>query len=143
MRDLKTYKLDEYKQEGIKEKIISNLEAKKEIIFTYLHGSFLEDSFRDIDVAVYLKKVGSRKEVLQYELSLERELENIIGFPVDIRIINHAPISFRFKVIKDSVLLFSKDERIRSNFECLSIVKYHDFNFIRKMYGREALGIRI
>jgi len=94
-------------------------------------------------VAVYLKKVGSRKEVLQYELSLERELENIIGFPVDIRIINHAPISFRFKVIKDSVLLFSKDERIRSNFECLSIVKYHDFNFIRKMYGREALGIRI
>jgi len=143
MRDLKTYKIDEYKQKKIKEKIISSLKTKKEIKFAYLHGSFLENSFRDIDVAVYLKKVGNKKEVLKYELSLERELEEITGFLVDIRIINHAPLSFRFKVIKDNILLFSKDGGIRSDFECLSIVEYHDFNFLRKRYGREALGIKI
>lgn len=143
MMDLKTYKIAENKRKKIKENIISNLEVREEIIFAYLHGSFLEDYFRDVDVAVYLMKVGSKKEVLQYELSLERELEEITGFPVDIRIINYAPLSFRFKVIRDGILLFSKDERIRSDFESLSIVEYHDFNFIRKMYRREAFGIRI
>ncbi|MEN4018374.1 MAG: nucleotidyltransferase domain-containing protein [Methanobacterium sp.] len=143
MMDFKTHKIDEYKRKKIKENIASALELKEEIIFAYIHGSFLEDYFRDVDVAIYLKKVGSKKEILQYELALERELEEIVGFPVDIRIINYAPLSFRFKVIRDGVLLFSKDEGIRSDFESLSIVKYHDFNFIRKMYGREALGIRI
>lgn len=143
MRNLKTYKIDENKRKEIKKKVISTLKIKEEIIFAYIHGSFLKGYFRDVDVAIYLKKMGSKKENLQYELSLERELERSICFPVDIRIINHAPLSFRFKVIKNSVLLFSKDEGIRSDFECLSIVEYHDFNFIRKVYGREALGIKI
>ncbi len=143
MMDSKTHKIDEYKRKKIKENITSALELKEEIIFAYIHGSFLEDYFRDVDVAIYLKKVGSKKEILQYELALERELEEIIGFPVDIRIINYAPLSFRFKVIRDGVLLFSEDERVRSDFESLSIVEYHDFNFIRKMYGREVLGIKI
>lgn len=143
MRDLKTYNIKDSKRRNIEKKIISTLKTKKEIIFAYLHGSFLENDFRDVDIAIYLNIIGSKKEVLQYELALERKLEEIIGFPVDVRIINYAPLSFRFKVIKDRFLLFSKNEGIRSDFESLSIVEYHDFNFIRKMYGREALGIQI
>ncbi len=94
-------------------------------------------------MAVYLKKVKNKKEALKYELSLERELEDIIDFPVDVRIINYAPLSFRFKIIKNSVLLFSKDEEIRGDFESLSIVEYHDFNFLRKkIMGERLLALK-
>lgn len=143
MKNLKTNKISKYKKEQIKDKITCILNKRDEIIFAYLHGSFLEDNFRDVDIAVYLRNVGTKKEAVQYELTMERELEEIIGFPVDIRIINYAPLSFKFKVIKDDLLLLSKDEGIKSDFESLSIVEYHDFNFIRKTYRREALGIEV
>jgi len=46
-------------------------------------------------------------------------------------------------VIKKGVLLFSKDENKRADFECLSMVKYHDFDFYRNRYLRDALGIKL
>lgn len=88
-------------------------------------------------MAVYLQRPGKNKEILEYELSLERELEELTGFPLDIRVINFAPLSFRFKIIRDGDLLFSQDEGIRSDYESLTLVKYHDFNFYRRKYGRD------
>ena len=109
-------------------------------MFAYLHGSFLEDYFRDIDIAIYL---NTEKKNVLYALNLERELEEEVGFPVDVRILNHAPLSFKFGVIEQGVLLFSKDEERLCDFESLTIVEYHDFKFHREIYRREALGIEV
>jgi len=103
----------------------------------------LESSFQDIDIGIYLTKNKSKNNVTKYELALENELERMIGFPVDIRVLNYAPLSFRFNIIKRGTLLFSKDERERTDFECLTVVEYHDFRFYRDLYRREAIGIEI
>lgn len=134
--------LNEEQRERIKKKMADFLHKKPDIIFAYLHGSFLEGHFRDIDVAVYLTKITER-EAVQYELNLENELGKFTGSWADVRILNHAPLSFRFSVIKNGILLFSKDERIRCDFECLTIVEYQDVDFLRKIYRMEALGIKV
>lgn len=134
------YKLTGTEKETMKEEISSLLKKREEIIFSYIHGSFLEGDFRNIDMAIYLK---DEKNTMQYELKIEREIEDVTGFPVDVRILNRAPLSFRFNVIKNGFLLFSRDEKTRCDFESLIIVEYHDFDFMRNIYRREALGIDI
>ena len=134
--------INKEQKEDIKKRMADFLQEKPDVIFAYLHGSFLEGDFRDIDVAVHLTGI-SKGEALQYELNLENELSKFIGFLADVRILNHASLSFRFSVVKSGILLFSKDERIRCDFECLTIVEYHDFDFLRKIYRWEALGIKV
>lgn len=134
------HNITDVKKEKIKEKITYLLKRRKEIVFSYIHGSFLEGDFRDVDIAVYLK---GEENSLPYELSMERTIEDAIGFPADVRVLNHAPLSFRFNVIKNGSLLFSRNERIRCDFESLSIVEYHEFDYFRNIYRREALGIQI
>ena len=134
------YSITDTEREKIKKEISRLIERREEIIFSYIHGSFLEGDFRDVDVAVYLK---DEEKALQYEIKLERRIEDIIGFPADVRVLNHAPLSFRFNVVKNGFLLFSKNEKIRCDFESLSIVEYHDFNYLMNSYRREALGIEI
>jgi predicted nucleotidyltransferase len=137
---MRIHKSTKLEKEKIKEIITDILEKKGEILFSYIHGSFMENDFRDIDIAVYLEDT---KRFLKYELNLEREIEDVVGFPVDVRVLNQSPLSFRFNVIKNGILLFSNDENIRCDFESLGIVEYHDFDYQMKNYRKEAMGLEI
>jgi len=134
---MKVHTLNDIQKKEIIDELTRLLKEREEIVFAYLHGSFLTHDFRDIDVAIYLKE----DEDVLYEVELGVELEKILKFPVDVRVLNSAPLTFRFKVIKDGLLLFSRDERIRSDFEALTISEYHDFSYFRRRYRREVLGI--
>lgn len=138
--EIAAYRITQREKEKIENKISHLLRKRNEIICSYIHGSFLEGDFRDVDVAVYLK---GKENALQYELKLERRIEDIIGSPVDVRVLNHAPLSFRFNVIKNGILLFSKNEKIRCDFESLSIIEYHDFAYLMNIYRRDALALGI
>ncbi len=80
---MRIYTSTKLEKEKVKEIITDILEKREEILFSYIHGSFLENEFRDIDIAVY---VGDNKRFLRYELNLEREIEDVVGFPVDVRV---------------------------------------------------------
>ncbi|WP_297507605.1 nucleotidyltransferase domain-containing protein [Thermococcus sp.] len=127
---------------GEKGKIISKLREalvkKDEVLFAYLHGSFLDDGpFRDIDVAVYVKS----NVPPFYEEELEEEFSRAVGPPVEVRVLNYAPITFRFRAI-GGLLLFSRDEKARCEFEEMTMREYHDYTRYLEIYRREALGIR-
>lgn len=127
------------------QKIFSDfLRMKENILFAYVHGSFLKDSFHDIDIAIYLRnRERTKAACVRYELHLEAKLQEQFHFPFDVRSLFLTPLSFRFSVIKNGDLLFSKDETIRTDFECLSLVKYHDFHFYLKRYLGDAFGIHV
>jgi len=133
---MRVYSLEEHEKGRIKRIIKEFLMGRKEVLFAYLHGSFLSGPFRDIDIAVY---TDGERDVF-YELELERELEERLGFPVDVRVLNNAPISFRFKVLKGE-LLFSRDEEKRCEFESKTLAEYHDFKYYLNAYRREILGV--
>ncbi len=117
------------------------LEKNENVLFAYLHGSFTEGSnFGDIDIAAYLKQVSdNRLDVIDYEFKMEKTLEEKISYPVDVRVLNGAPPSFRYSVIKNGIKLVEKDEDKRVDFETMAIKIYFDFLPFRKRYFREAI----
>ena len=127
-----------------KEEIITHirsfLEKVPDLLFAYVHGSFITDEkFRDIDVAIYLK--AAPLSPLQMELELETELLGVVNkCPVDVRILNDAPLSFRYNVIKHGKPLVVIDDDARSDFEENVFSQYFDFVPYRKLYLKKALG---
>ncbi|NJE11154.1 nucleotidyltransferase domain-containing protein [Thermococcus sp. MAR1] len=134
---MKVYHLSIPERDVIKERIRAYLMSREDVLFAYIHGSFLEGRpFRDIDVAVFVRSKPGRF----YEMELEDELSGLTGFPVDVRLLNDAPVEFRFHVISGE-LLFSRDERARCDFEERTMREYHDYSRYLEMYRGEALGI--
>ena len=108
--------------------------------FAYIHGSFfMADRFRDIDIAVHLGQIPT--SALQLELTLETELARIIrNYPIEVRVLNSAPLSFRYNVIKYGKPLCVVDDDARTDFEEATLSLYFDFAPYREMYLKEALG---
>jgi predicted nucleotidyltransferase len=119
------------------------LEAHADISFAYLHGSFAAGSgFRDVDIAVYLKQVPA--SLLDHELRLEAELMKAMdGYPVDVRVLNNAPLSFRYNAIKSGLLLFAWDDDARADFVERTLSAYFDFAPYRMLYLKETLGLGV
>jgi predicted nucleotidyltransferase len=124
------------------------LAEKKEILFAYVLGTFLtRDDFDDIDVGIFLdpQKIPGI-DTLHYELELAVEMENRLKpgeifkryIPLDIKIINDAPVTFRYSV-STGKLLFSKDEDAREEFVCRTWQEYFDFQYVLDTYYREVV----
>ncbi len=94
--------------------------------------------FRDVDVAVYVdeNKVGN---FLEYELRLSKEIESTIRLQVDVKVLNSAPLSFKYRVIKGE-LLISKNEEIRLGFIERILMEYLDFKPIEDRIIKEILA---
>ncbi|MCD6210636.1 MAG: nucleotidyltransferase domain-containing protein, partial [Methanophagales archaeon] len=89
-------RIDKVSKKAIEETIREVLKKHKEILFAYLHGSFVKkNTFHDIDVAVYLEKMPV--SVLEYELEMETELMKALRkYTIDVRVLNGAPLSFKY-----------------------------------------------
>ena len=128
-----------------KGKIIHQLKKvvceEKDILFAYLHGSFLEESgFNDIDIALYAEeKIVKRISVVDFEISLSLKIEKIIRQPVDMKLLNTAPLAFKYQASRGR-LLFSRDEIKREEFLCRTWSGYFDFLPLSRVYLKEALS---
>jgi predicted nucleotidyltransferase len=136
----KYFQISSVIKERVTEEITAFLRGQPDISFAYLHGSFLKaERFRDIDVAVFLKNPAS--STLPAEIRLETELGKVIRkFPVEVRALNHAPLSFRYNVIKDGSAIAVVDDALRCEFVETTLRDYFDFAPFRKLYLNEALG---
>lgn len=82
------------------------LAFREEVLFAYLHGSFINgNKFRDIDVAVYLEGRLTRRASLQYQVTLAKDLSRALRLPVDITVLNVAPLGLRHNAVSGQVLL--------------------------------------
>jgi len=134
------FQISESDKKIVMERLRYSLEKRPNLLFAYVYGSFvMADKFRDIDIAVYLKQIPSTP--LHVELELETELGNIIkNYLVDVRILNNAPLSFRYNVIKSGKPIVVVDDDARTDFEEATLSNYFDFSPFRKMYLKETLG---
>jgi len=141
MREL--HRIDKVSKKVIEEAIREVLRKHEEISFAYLHGSFIKgDAFQDIDVAVYLERMPA--SVLEYELQVETELIRAVGrHIIDVRVLNTAPLSFKYNVIKDGIILLVKNDDKRADFQETTIAAYLDFLPYRNIYLEETLGVKI
>ncbi|HMB46174.1 MAG TPA: nucleotidyltransferase domain-containing protein [Candidatus Methanoperedens sp.] len=131
------YKLDDNAKENIKSAITEILKTKTEVGFAFLHGSFLKErSFHDIDIAVFICEDGIPENLFEYELSLSSILEGRVRLPMDVKILNHAPIAFRYEVTRGEVI-FSRDEEARFRFVENTWNEYLDYKPVAEYIIRE------
>lgn len=109
--------LDFKKRKEVAGKIKKTIFEKKEVVFAYIFGSFIDSlSFRDIDIGVYLKK-NKNKKAFDYELKLSKEIANACDLAFDIieiHILNSVPSYFLNNVFCRGNLLFSKNQELLS-----------------------------
>jgi len=125
-----------------KQKIIQKLKIflseEEHAVFAYLHGSFLsEDEFNDIDIAIFIDEKTAKKMVpIELEISLSLRLEKYLGLPVDVKFLNHGPLSFRYHATR-GYLLFCRNDLIKEEFLCRAWSEYFDFKPVSRIYLRE------
>jgi len=105
--------------------------GKPFVLFAYLYGSYatgLVHPFSDLDIGIYVDKM-SRRQCLELELSLALEIDEKLGSGVasEVRIINNLPLVVTGKIITEGLLIFSRNETIRVDFEMSVRSAYFDF----------------
>jgi hypothetical protein len=122
------------------ETITQVLDAHQEIAFAYLHGSILEGSAaRDIDIAVHIRPEALPRSQFLYEDALQQEIQAQAAsdLPLDLRIMNQAPIPFQFQVLK-GCLLVEHDPEYHLDTLCYIVSRYLDLKPILDHHLKEA-----
>lgn len=99
--------LSKEQKEEVKRLLREALDDVQEVRFAYLFGSFsLEGSFEDVDVAVYLMPDALEgSDPLKAAFALADRLERAIHLPVDVQILNTAPLALRFEALRGEPLM--------------------------------------
>ena len=72
--------------------------------------------------------------------NLLNDVLNVVSYSVEMRLLNNAPLSFRYNVIKSGKPIAVVDDDARTEFEESTLNHYFDFSPFRKMYLKETLG---
>jgi predicted nucleotidyltransferase len=127
-----------------KKKIINKIRGillkRKEIEFSILFGSFLQElPFKDIDVGIflnkdYLEKINKIDYIIELGIYIE---DRIKGFNFDIVILNELNSSFLYHVFKEGKLLFARDKEKYYNYIIYIIEDYLDYKKYRDLLIKE------
>ncbi|WP_027718476.1 nucleotidyltransferase domain-containing protein [Desulfovirgula thermocuniculi] len=116
------------------------LSKRPEIFFAYLHGSFLLPvPCGDVDVAVYLGKDATDLGTWEYEAELGASLEPLAGMPVDVLVLNRAPVALRYHATRGQVL-YSRDEETRFTFLENTWREYFDYQPLLRAFLEDLVG---
>lgn len=104
----------------------------------YLFGSVARDNARpdsDVDVGVlFAKAPESTLEGQPFDMA--DALERVVGRPVDVVVLNTAPVDLRMRVLRDGHLVFEGDASTRVRFEVATRNEAFDLAPILREYRR-------
>ena len=117
--------ISERVRRGKAAQILTRLKGRADISFAYIYGSFVEGlPFHDIDVGIFLSH-PAEEGAIAYMLDLSQSLSLETQLPVDVRVINDAPVTFMYSVMQ-GVLILCRDEEMHSCFVEEVVKKYLD-----------------
>ncbi|MFA7073120.1 MAG: nucleotidyltransferase domain-containing protein, partial [Methanoculleus sp.] len=107
--------LEAEEKEEVLRTIRTVLAGFDEIEVGYVFGSFSQGDFGDVDVAILVAGEPTPYQAMRFRARVERELERGFGyrFEADVKILNTAPVSFQYEVIKSGRRVFSRDNERR------------------------------
>ena len=86
------------------ETVTPRLEKEPSLAFAYLYGSAAEQqTVHDIDIGLYYESTETLPTSDRI-FSLAHQLSSALHIPVDVRILNHAPLSFLFHTLHGQLL---------------------------------------
>jgi predicted nucleotidyltransferase len=115
---------------------------ERPVMIAYLYGSVAEGYAlpnSDIDLALVLTPdhgLSAYQRTLM-ELDIAAEIEERCGlYSLDVRSINEAPVMAQGTVLTEGVILYSRQEDFRVEYEVLTRKKYFDFLPVARMMQR-------
>ena len=137
----KLYSVDVERKRQVEYSISGALEHEDSVIFAYLFGSFIDIGlpFHDIDLGVYFTPEKSCLGMSQAALDLADILSDKLAFPVDVRVLNNAPVAFVYRVMRGQ-LIYEKDENVRCRVMEDTVREYLDMRPILYHATKEAFS---
>jgi predicted nucleotidyltransferase len=128
-------------REQIVARLRRELEARPEVVLALLHGSFARGAvYRDIDVAIWLDPARLLPdERFRYTLDLSVHLGRRLGLPSDVRVLNDAPLAFRYHALQGRPII-ARDEEFLDELRARTWDDYIDFQPFARQYLREVLS---
>ena len=122
----------------IKEALVLCLQDRPEILFAILYGSAAEGRpFQDLDIGLFVNRESvPASEELDYAFALADELEQVALRPVDVRVINDAPLPFRYNVSR-GIPLIVNNKKVFARFLERTWDEFLDFKPVAMQYLKE------
>lgn len=118
----------------------AKLTADADVIAVYLFGSRARGTSRagsDIDVGV-LYRIAPPATLLGQPFELQAELSSELGMPVDLVVMNTAPVDLVHRILRDGRILVETDKSRRIAFEVKARNEYFDLLPILQLYRRAS-----
>jgi len=141
--------MDEHSSSNSSLKIFNSLKGKlpdiladRPVNLAYLYGSIVDGRAlpsSDADMALVLESNCSLSayERMRLEFDIAAEVESRCHInKADVRSINEAPLTVQGMVVTEGVLLYSRDEEFRVEFEVYTRKLYFDFLPVQEMMRR-------
>ena len=130
-RFIKPVPLRPEQRQRIVQRLRDILASYEDIVFAYIYGSFARgESVRDLDVALYTAEEKDFLFAADIAVILKRET----GFEADVTVMNHTPVALQFAILRDGLLLFSKDEALRTALIDRVSRQYREYAHFRDLF---------
>jgi len=117
--------------------LASALADESLVVFAVLYGSFAAaEAFHDVDVGIHL---GTEQPGHLFGSHLAQRLSEQVGYPVDVRFLNGAPVSFLFHAVRGRVLV-SRDDDLLGDVMERTMQLYFDVAPLLRHSAREAFA---
>jgi len=110
------------------------------VLFAYVYGSCATDtahSFSDLDIGIYLQP-DFDDHAYKIEMALALELDKKLGHVIetDVRALNNLPLTFLGQIVTEGILIYSRNENARVDFEVGIRKRYFDFMPVLQNYNK-------
>lgn len=129
-------------REKLIEKVAEVLAGFPQVVLAYLFGSFLRgEKFNDLDLGLVLDETLCEQDQWSCVLAVGREMEKALRYqvPVDVRLLNEAPVRFQHRVIASGRLIFARSEAERIRYEKRTLLDYLDFKEMDDFFDKKLL----
>lgn len=119
-------------------KLIEYLQSQKYVKLAYLFGSSAKgarEKLSDVDIGILLDDKLTKKEMFDVELKLMSEIGAILKTDkVDLVIMNDAPTTINYEIIKANRPIYMRDKTKKIDFECKVMSDYLDRRYYDRRY---------
>ena len=118
--------------------------SKRPVLFAYLYGSYVTGVVHphsDLDIGIYIENLQENMH-LELELSLSLEFDNLLktAGTSEVRIINNLPLVILGNIVTEGILIYSRDDALRVDFETSVRSAYFDFLHAIRKYNNEYIN---
>lgn len=113
-----------------------------EIMLCYFYGSYfigLQNQFSDIDIGIVLKNEFKAPPLYFANTCSIIEEKFNYSIEIDLRILNDCTPRFLFNVIKNGLVIYSKDDNFRDEFTLRVIREYLEIKPMLDMFDRISI----